>query len=646
MKKRPLTIILFILILISVAIFGINYNLKNGPTSKKVSYEGENLKISIDGVSSRFLPNSSSGKKYHLTSYSCANPNTKLKWDKQNYKLTIDNEGGAAGADCSIVFESKVLLINVEKGSYVDYTGNNGCPSAQCDGTNPNATEEHHGYCSNNPNLKFLTAGWQIAYVEDESAFIISGGSPECMCTNSSGTASNSSCSAPETTSNLPSHTSHLNAKALTYCSTEYAYNKKCDPTTAWNMNSTDFQKITNTALTNCQGVGNLKSCGFGNTLIENGGEYWINYNHTTQAKSNFSGTNITSNTTNYVLGIRPVIKLDPRLYVVNGSGTYNDPYQLMLDESTSLDEVAPTCSISGPTGTTYNGYIKSGSTMTYTLKCTDDSGALADSTITTSDFTSSSTSVMTVSSVGTKTAVTNGYSWPITVTAGSSTTAGASATLTFNAGAVADEAENKNVAVVSSGQVKVDNIAPTCGTASVANVTTSSTTAYKAILSKKVTIPCTDGHSGCAATSYSTTSSSNSKVTLTLKDKVGNSKACSYEFSGMYSIKITAAVAKSGPYTVNCATSKSYDHKWTFTIVTTLDTLSSGSICYTANDSCKNYSSNGSTGYGYACFSKPSGASATTKWYYYRKGNTVKAEACNSLKKCVSASKSGGSVS
>ena len=38
-------------------------------------------------------------------------------------------------------------LSKVEVGSYVAYTGNNGCPSEHCDGTNANSSDTSNGYC-------------------------------------------------------------------------------------------------------------------------------------------------------------------------------------------------------------------------------------------------------------------------------------------------------------------------------------------------------------------------------------------------------------------------------------------------------------------------------------------------------------------
>lgn len=76
-----------------------------------------------------------------------------------------------------------IYLSSKAVGSYVAYTGNNGCPSGHCDGTNANyVSDTNMGYC-NNSNYKFSVNGWRIGYKENGSAYLVSAGAPECVVT-------------------------------------------------------------------------------------------------------------------------------------------------------------------------------------------------------------------------------------------------------------------------------------------------------------------------------------------------------------------------------------------------------------------------------------------------------------------------------
>ena len=188
------------------------------------------------------------------------------------------------------------------------------------------------GYCNVSSN-KFFVNGWRIGYTENGSAYLVSAGAPECMCTNSDGSYSNSTCSSYETTSGTPLHLANLNNQALKYCNTEYAYGGICNSTTAWSINPKDFENITGSNFIDCNGIQSAE-CGYNNDLIDNGSFYWFNYNHGTPTSiALWHGDNIRRMTWTFgsmsSLGLRPVMRMDSDVMVVGGSGTYTDPYQI-----------------------------------------------------------------------------------------------------------------------------------------------------------------------------------------------------------------------------------------------------------------------------------------------------------------------------
>ncbi len=222
-------------------------------------------------------------------------------------------------------------LSTVTAGSYVKYTGNNGCTGKSCEGQNANyVSDTDMGYC-NDSNYKFNANGWRIAYTKDGSAYLTSAGSPECMCTNSSGTAGTSCGSSYETTDGLPKHMANLNAKALTYCNSTYAYGGKCDSNSAWNMADADFQAITGDTLSTAFNQSNYDAY----SIINNGGFYWFGSPSSlasgTAVAYGWSPTSriVSIGISSNVVGLRPVLRLASSVIVTGGSGTYEDPYTI-----------------------------------------------------------------------------------------------------------------------------------------------------------------------------------------------------------------------------------------------------------------------------------------------------------------------------
>lgn len=151
--------------------------------------------ITIDGASSDSLPVDG----YYTMSSTCSKGST-LSWNKYSKTITY-SKGSKVGDSCSLVFTkdtSTKLLNTVSVGSYVKYMGNNGCDGNHCAGDNANyVSDDDMGYC-NGTSYGFIVNGWRVAYIKDNSAYLVSAGAPECVATyveNISASTSNQSLS-------------------------------------------------------------------------------------------------------------------------------------------------------------------------------------------------------------------------------------------------------------------------------------------------------------------------------------------------------------------------------------------------------------------------------------------------------------------
>lgn len=138
--------------------------------------------VTIDGEESNYIPT----EGYYNMSSSCTKAGeNSLEWDPLSKTITYSG-GSYINDNCSLTFTSSTdypLLSEMEPGSYVKYTGTNGCDGIHCEGYNANYVSDNDmGYCSST-NYKFHVNGWRIAYVEDGSAHLVSAGAPECVNT-------------------------------------------------------------------------------------------------------------------------------------------------------------------------------------------------------------------------------------------------------------------------------------------------------------------------------------------------------------------------------------------------------------------------------------------------------------------------------
>ena len=298
----------------------------NGKVSDYSDADIQVTSITVDGENSKSIPTDG-----YYTMRSTCTKGSSLTWDGYSKTITYGN-GSKVGDSCSLVFTSATsnkLLNTVEVGSYVQYTGNNGCSGKACEGQNANYVDDNDmGYCNAN-NQGFIVNGWRVAYIKDGSAYLISAGSPECMCTSKDGTAG-TSCSDHEETNGVPQHLANLNAKALTYCNSTYSYNNVCNSSSSWNMNTDDFQSITGDSLSTAFN----KISGYYNrySLINNGGYYWFATPYSSSSTRTFvwgshdRSVNYSIDS-RYANGLRPVLRLRSSVVVVSGRGTYKDPY-------------------------------------------------------------------------------------------------------------------------------------------------------------------------------------------------------------------------------------------------------------------------------------------------------------------------------
>lgn len=271
--------------------------------------------------------------------------------NNSNANVTLDvfvNYGLSSGGDLILEQNQQwflekydvIPLNEVTPGSYVTYIGNNGCEENNCSGENANyISETEKGFCKN-PDYQFDSDGWRVAYTKDNTAYLISAGSPECLATDETGMIMNEMIEDYETTLELPNHLKNLNITALKYCNEEYAYDGICNENSAWSISSADFEIITKKPLfynslndNSCFNAYQENSCGQGVDLINTGGYYWISsfWNETKIDAFMWNPTEqvISADKSNQTYGLRPVLRMDDSVVVVKGTGTYEDPYQL-----------------------------------------------------------------------------------------------------------------------------------------------------------------------------------------------------------------------------------------------------------------------------------------------------------------------------
>jgi len=316
-------------------------NLKEIP---KAEINGDTFAILLNDNQVSTLPPSGT----YLIDYTCDNGST-IDWDRTTGKLYL-SKNTKVQENCSLKFKTAPLASDLKQGDYVAYVGNNGCKlngealtevynaesSNSCLGYNANDTldtnDSTYGYCYST-NHKFYVKGWRIAYTENNRAYLISAGSPECnLYTPSEGNVT---------------YINEANEKAKKYCNSSYVDGNCSDNSDSWAIGDTDFNKITaqmtNTTggylfteisgATQCGKIRSTTVCGYNNDLFDNGGDYWF---AATQDPVYGGGVrwdpqyrSIVGENDRSAFGLRPIIRLSSSVYITGGSGTMDDPYTI-----------------------------------------------------------------------------------------------------------------------------------------------------------------------------------------------------------------------------------------------------------------------------------------------------------------------------
>lgn len=219
-------------------------------------------------------------------------------------------------------------------GSYVKYTGNNGCSGKSCEGQNANYVGgSTNGYCWN-ADYTFANSGWRIAYIQNNTAYLTSAGATDCMSTDASGNTSTGTASSSTSGDGRNTHFTNMNNIALKYCNSKFAYNGVCNNSSAWAMSANDHKIITGgTEITNCIQVSESTACGYNNSILDNGGFYWFASANTGTSTGVFEFgaqyRRVGYYDSNLPLGVRPVIRLDNSVIVTGGIGTASNPYTI-----------------------------------------------------------------------------------------------------------------------------------------------------------------------------------------------------------------------------------------------------------------------------------------------------------------------------
>ena len=339
MKKKIIMGVVLVLILF-IVVFSMNYKVELNGISSNVN--SSTFAFVIDGQVSDTIPEGN----YYLTGYTCQN-NSEVSYDRETGKVSIKNITGTTDS-CSLELFSEPLLNQMKVGDYVAYVGNNGCNNGvagttgtsnaeagnSCKGENANQSADTsnytYGYCYLSSH-KFYTYGWRIAYIENDTVYLVSAGAPECKTKTSS--------------MGNTTFISEANTAALDYCNSTYAYDGTCNSSSAWAMGNEDFKKITNAIsgtssnLTIAYGSpycwygSGQEGCGYNNDLIDNGGFYWFAAYYSTSSSTGVYWNpprRFVDNIGNaYACGLRPIIRLSSSVFVTGGSGTMNDPFKI-----------------------------------------------------------------------------------------------------------------------------------------------------------------------------------------------------------------------------------------------------------------------------------------------------------------------------
>ncbi len=183
-------------------------------------------------------------------------------------------------------------LSSAKSGSYVEYSGNNGCNGNSCNGISNTS-------CSSALN------GWRIAYKDNNHAYLISAGNIECLNIK---------------TNTAKTQLDNIKNASRKYCNKLYVDNN-CNESDVWTSIRSTVDSMKSQASTD---------------VVNGGGNYWLAESQTVGASYNeyLIWYNVSRNSYAYHegtgphnWGIRPVIRLSSEIHIISGEGTVSSPY-------------------------------------------------------------------------------------------------------------------------------------------------------------------------------------------------------------------------------------------------------------------------------------------------------------------------------
>jgi hypothetical protein len=273
-----------------------------------------NFKISsimIDGKSSKAIPTVGD---YSVSSKKC---NGLIEWDNDSKTIKVKASGSGFFRSCDLEFrtiekEDLKLASVVKMGDYVSYSKIKSVVS-----------------CPSGGERAFYGSGYRVAYVDNESVYLVSSAAVSCVASNGDGNISSSNLDSYDNAK----HLANLSKLVIdSYCDSKYASGGKCDKSSVWAMNGDDFKKIMGKDISdNCFKKYSDKSCGYNSSLIDNGGYYWFASLDSDNSLYYWDPVMryVSNANSNYAYGVRVMVKLDKNVYVMGGDGSKKNAYEI-----------------------------------------------------------------------------------------------------------------------------------------------------------------------------------------------------------------------------------------------------------------------------------------------------------------------------
>ncbi|MBQ6476828.1 MAG: hypothetical protein IJI43_00070 [Bacilli bacterium] len=230
----------------------------------------------------------------------------------KNFSAKLSINGIAIASSDEVVDNSKLvsdyqLLSSASSGSFVVFDNDISFDNANY------VNDDDMGYCFNISN-KYRFNGYRLLYVKDEVPYVISGGANYCYDNVDN--------------DNVSGIVNDINDKINDYCDSKYIFDGKCTVDNVHIFNVDDYKAIINKEIDECDKSNDLY-CGYNNEIINNGGYYYIGSSDNMKMYywDPVNGFVDSTSRFNIGYGIRVVLKLDSKLYIEKGTGTFDNPY-------------------------------------------------------------------------------------------------------------------------------------------------------------------------------------------------------------------------------------------------------------------------------------------------------------------------------